>query len=97
MGRKSRFSSEVRERAVRLVGDHRSQYGSQWEAIQSIAEKIGCSAETLRKWVRRAGDQTLTPNFYGALLSLFQRGSLASLWRYRLRQQTLTGRLNDHR
>jgi len=38
---------------VRLVGDHGSEYGSQWEAIRSIAEKIGCSTETLRKWVRR--------------------------------------------
>ena len=53
MGRKSRFSGEVRMRAVRLVGDHGSEYGSQWEAIRSIAEKIGYSAETLRKWVRR--------------------------------------------
>ena len=38
---------------MRLVGDHGSEYGSQWEAIRSIAAKIGCSAETLRKWVRR--------------------------------------------
>ncbi len=53
MGRSSRFSQEVRERAVRLVFDHRSEHGSQWEAIRSIAEKIGCSAETLRKWVRQ--------------------------------------------
>ena len=54
MARRSRFSQEVRERAVRLVFDHRGQYGSQWEAIRSIAEKIGCSAEALRKWVRRS-------------------------------------------
>ena len=54
MARRSKFSQEVRERAVRLVFDHRGQYGSQWEAISSIAEKIGCSAEALRKWVRRA-------------------------------------------
>jgi len=53
MARRSRFSQEVRERAVRLVFEHREQYGSQWEAICSIAGKIGCSAETLRKWVRR--------------------------------------------
>ncbi len=53
MGRNSRFSREVRERAVRLVFDHRSEYGSQWEAICSTAEKIGCSAETLRKWIRQ--------------------------------------------
>jgi len=53
MARASRFSPEVRERAVRLVFDHRSEHGSQWEAIRSIAEKVGCSAETLRKWVRQ--------------------------------------------
>ncbi len=53
MARSSRFSQEVRERAVRLVFDHRSEHGSQWEAIRSIAEKIGCSAETLRKGVRQ--------------------------------------------
>ena len=53
MARRSRFSQEVRERAVRLVSDHKSEHGSQWEAICSIAEKIGCSAETLRKWVRQ--------------------------------------------
>ncbi len=44
---------EVRERAVRMVFDHQVEYGSEWEAIRSIAEKIGCSAETLRKWVRQ--------------------------------------------
>ena len=54
MARTSKFSQEVRERAVRLVFDHRSEYGSEWEAIGSIASKIGCTAETLRKWVRRA-------------------------------------------
>ncbi|MEZ6196793.1 MAG: IS3 family transposase [Planctomycetota bacterium] len=54
MGNKSRFSSEVRERAVRMVMEHTAEYGSQWEAICSIASKIGCSAETLRKWTRRA-------------------------------------------
>ena len=53
MARRSRFSQEVRERAVRMVFEHGREYGSQWEAICSIAGKIGCSAETLRKWVRR--------------------------------------------
>jgi transposase len=47
------FSPEVRARAVRMVVDHQADYASQWAAICSIAEKIGCAAETLRKWVRR--------------------------------------------
>ena len=54
MGRPSRFSPEVRERAVRLVWEHRGEYASEWEALQSIGTKIGCTAETLRKWVRQA-------------------------------------------
>jgi transposase len=53
MARRSKFSAEVRERAVRMVFEHGPEYGSEWAAIQSIAEKIGCTAETLRKWVRR--------------------------------------------
>ncbi len=53
MGRKSRFSQEVRERAVRMVFEHRDQYASEWEAMGSIASKIGCTGETLRKWVRQ--------------------------------------------
>ncbi len=53
MARRSRFSGEVRERAVRMVFEQRGEYASEWEAMVSIAEKIGCSAETLRKWVRR--------------------------------------------
>ena len=50
----SRFSPEVRERAVRMVLEHQAEHDSQWAAIGSIAEKIGCSAETLRNWVRQA-------------------------------------------
>jgi transposase len=53
MARTSKYSQEVRERAVRMVFEHRDEYDSQWEAICSIAQKIGCSSETLRKWVRR--------------------------------------------
>jgi len=53
MARRNRFSQEVRERAVRMVLEHRAEYGSQWEAMRSIAAKIGCSAEALRKWVRQ--------------------------------------------
>ena len=54
MGRPARFSSEVRERAVRLVLEHQAEHDSQWGAISAIASKIGCTAETLRKWVRQA-------------------------------------------
>jgi transposase len=49
-----KYSPETRERAVRLVWDTESEYSSQWAAISSISEKVGCTAETLRKWVRRA-------------------------------------------
>ncbi len=49
-----RYSPEVRERAVRLVFEHEREHPSEWAAISSIAEKIGCSAETLRNWVRQA-------------------------------------------
>lgn len=50
----NRFSPEVRQRAVRMVLDHGGDHASQWAAMSSIAAKIGCSAETLRKWVRQA-------------------------------------------
>jgi transposase len=54
MTKRTRFSPEVQERAVRLVQEHRAEYATQWGAITSIASKIGCSAETLRKWVRQS-------------------------------------------
>ena len=54
MARQSRYSPEVRERAVRMVHEQESSYSSRWAAVSSIAQKIGCTAETLRKWVERA-------------------------------------------
>ena len=50
----NKFSAEVRERAVRMVRDHQGDHASQWAAIASIASKIGCTAQSLRRWLRQA-------------------------------------------
>ena len=50
----TKYSPEFRERAVRMVFEHQGEYKTQWAAIVSIASKIGCTGETLRKWVRQA-------------------------------------------
>src|SRR5438445_11141918 len=64
MPRPTRFSPEVRSGAVRMVVEHEAAHESQWAAITSIAEKIGCTAETLRKWVRQAErDQGTRPGW----------------------------------
>jgi transposase len=49
----TKFSAEVRERAVRMVFEHMKEHASEWETIRSIASKIGCSTEALRRWVRQ--------------------------------------------
>lgn len=74
MNKMKRYSPEVRERAVRLVFEHQGEHESQWAAIESIASKIGCTSETLRKWVRQSEtDQGV-------------RGGMPSSDRERLRQ-----------
>ena len=50
----NKFSPEVRERAVRLVLDNEGQHGSRWQAVMSIAAKIGCAPQTLYDWVKKA-------------------------------------------
>lgn len=49
----NKFSPEVRERAVRMVSESRTDYPSQWAAVESIASKIGCTPQTLLTWVRQ--------------------------------------------
>ena len=58
MDKRTRYSPEVRERATRLVWDQQGAHGSQWQAICAIADKVGCTAESLRRWVRQAERDT---------------------------------------
>src|SRR3546814_3760987 len=53
MSKNNKFSPEVRERAVRLVQEHRDEYRSLWAAVESIAPKIGCTPTTLLDWIKR--------------------------------------------
>jgi transposase-like protein len=54
MNKSNKFSPEVRERAVRMVQEHRGEYPSLWAAVESIAPKIGCVPQTLLEWVKRS-------------------------------------------
>ncbi len=74
MNKKTKYSPEIRDRAVRMVFEQQKEHGSQWSAIGSIAGKIGCTRESLRNWVRRAEiDQGI-------------RGGLTSTERERLKE-----------
>src|SRR5512139_3583439 len=65
MKKSNKFSPEVRERAVRMVQEHRGEYPSLWAAVESIAPKIGCVPQTLLEWVKRvevdAGERVFRP------------------------------------
>lgn len=76
-GTRMRFSPEVRARAVRMVLDHEGEHGSRWAAIVSIADKIGCTAETLRLWVKKSardgGGKAGLPGDMGERLKALER------------------------
>jgi transposase-like protein len=69
MNRQTKFSPELRERAIRMVYEQREHHESQWAAIESVAQKIGCTAQTLRNWIAKgeakakagAGDAASSP------------------------------------
>ena len=78
MNKSTRYSPEIRDRAVRMVFEHQAEYDSQWAAIGSIAQKIGCTAETLRKWVP---DVLSATRAYGRACQLNLEASRATLQR----------------
>ena len=65
MSKSNKFSPEVRERAVRMVQEHRGEYSSRWAAIESIAPRSGCVPQTLNEWVKRK-EERFPPDFFSS-------------------------------
>ena len=63
---RNKFSPETRERAIRMVHEHRADHASEWEAMTSIAGMIGCTAETLRRWCREEASRRTGPAAHAA-------------------------------
>jgi transposase-like protein len=63
---RNKFSPEFRDRAVRMVDEHRGDYPSEWVAMSSIAAKVGCTTETLRRWVREEASRRSCPSAQAA-------------------------------
>ncbi len=72
MSRQTKYPPELRERAIRMVYEQREHHESQWAAIESVAQKIGCTAQTLRNWIAKTGVRAFSTR--RQKLSLSSRG-----------------------